>query len=61
MSLTSRRLVKCIIFHHIKYKLVVKCKLVIKRGDIQLSNLYIPITVTIYINGTKDKMIPSKK
>lgn len=44
-----------------KYKQVVKCKLVIKRGDIQLSNLYIPITVTIFINGTKDKMILSKK
>lgn len=44
-------------YHFSSYKLVVKCKLVINRGDIQFSNLYIPITVTIYINGTKDKMI----
>lgn len=33
---------------------VVKCRLVIKRGDIWLSILYILIIVTIYINGIKD-------
>ena len=33
---------------------VVKCRLVIKRGNIRFSNLYILIIVTIHINGIKD-------